>query len=132
MIIQSNIDQMKEISECGYCPKFNCWGATQYALGHRKKYGWVGEQVMWRWLKSKTVLVSDDHQVGDILVISDNRYNQLIHTAVYLGDGIWFHKEGKFEASFHTKQTVIKKYTNEIYFWGERVPKIEIYRLKTK
>jgi cell wall-associated NlpC family hydrolase len=132
MIKSDHIEEMKALTKHGICTKFNCWGATQYALGQRKRYGWIGENVMWRWLDSKTVVVLDELQVGDILVISDLKYNELIHTAVYMGNDLWFHKEGKFDASIETKDNVIEKYTNEEYFRGGRIPHIEIRRLTKK
>lgn len=130
MIIKSNIQEMTDNNPDGYNPKFNCWGATQYALGERKKYAWITERVMCQWICEKTVKVEKNSlKIGDILVISCNEYNKLIHTAVYIGNGKWFHKQGKFETSIMTKEEIIKIYTNLRFFWDGTTPKIDIHRL---
>jgi cell wall-associated NlpC family hydrolase len=116
----------------GYNSSFNCWGATQYALGQRKRWGWVGENVMWRWLNSKTEVVTGKVRLGDVLVISSALRGNLIHTAVYMGEGLWFHKQGKFEASSQSKSKVISIYTTDLYIYNGDHAKVNIHRLKTK
>lgn len=127
MIIQSHIEQMVQNTPKGYNPKFNCWGATQYALGKRKTYGWVGIQVMETWLHKNTFKIDGEAQVGDILVIKSKKNFFLVHTAVYVGQGVWFHKCGKFETAYESQAEVIKRYENS--FWGGDEPEIVVQRL---
>lgn len=132
MIIQSHIQQMKDATWDGYNPKFNCWGATQYALGQRKRWGWVGAEVMWRWINTKTTPVEGELQEGDVLVISCATYNKLIHTAVYMGNGKWFHKRGRHDTLIQSQQEVEDCYVNDRYFYGDMKAKVSIHRLKLK
>lgn len=134
MIIQERVQEMRRITSLtGYSKKFNCWGATQYALGHRTRYGWVGESVMSRWLNTKTVLVEDDSlEVGDILVITCDKRNFLIHTAVYMGNSMWFHKIGKEKATYESKAIVIERYSHRRFYWGGGKAKVELRRVKPK
>lgn len=132
MIIQSHIEVLQRVAFTGFTKKYNCWGATQYVLGKRKKYGWVGEQVMRRWLNTKTIEVSEkEPQIGDILVIECSYYGWLIHTAVYVGNNKWVNKHGKFDLAFETKEQILKEYGTTRYAREEHTVKTTIRRVKT-
>ena len=95
-----NKDRMQMVLALGSTSVVNCWGATKYVLGKAREMEWVDEKVMKRWLKSKTTEISHRGLVmGDIVSLWDD--GRLIHTATYLGRGVWFHKIG---ANYSAKQ----------------------------
>jgi hypothetical protein len=134
MILVKHIVEMKRVTKGGYNPKFNCWGATQYALGERKRYGWVGSTVMTKWLNQKTTTVNSEEslELGDILVITNSASEELIHTATYCGKGRWFQKVGKFQATFNSQNEVIKQYSTDIYVRNLKDLQVTIRRLNKK
>lgn len=75
----------------GFWGGFNCWGATLFTLGARRKLEWVECREMENWLMENTRPIHRPRKQGDILVVE--RYD-LEHTAVYIGDGKYFHKRG--------------------------------------
>ena len=124
MINIQNIEDMKWETRTGHSKKFNCWGATQFALGMRKKFAWVSEQVMLKWIDKNTTPVTDEVTPGDILILKSS-LGTLFHTAVYLGNNNWFHKLGSCETTFSEKEEIIKG-----YFKDPSSAQILIHRLK--
>lgn len=104
-------------AESGGCS--NCWGTTLYTLGTLPKLAFIGGTDMDSWLADNTTRVKRP-AFGDILVIrygqdgrdcycTDNEGNELaaccggedcdqvgelMHTAVYVGAGLYWHQEG--------------------------------------
>lgn len=129
MIDRQRIQAMIKATKGGYNSEFNCWGATQYLLGHKEKIGWIEEKKMWSWLDKKTQVVTKSKlAVGDILVISRND-GTLIHTAVYVGRNKWFHKRGKWEALRESKKDILNHYAGELYVYGGFKANINIHRV---
>lgn len=130
MLSQNRINQMTKAASSGYNNKFNCWGATKFALGHLTKYQWVKEDAMMAWLNQKTFQLKPRAklQSGDILVIQKSN-GYLLHTAIYLGNRLWFHKKGKFETGSESKLKIINTYTSDMYLYGGFTAKISIRRL---
>lgn len=129
MIQSSRIQTMIKATKTGYNSEFNCWGATQYLLGHKDKISWINEKKMWSWLDKKTVIINNEKlKAGDILVISRND-GALIHTAVYVGRNKWFHKKGKWEAVRESKEEIINHYAGGLYIYGGLKAQINIHRI---
>ena len=105
---------------------FNCWGATLYALGEMADLVWICASDMMDFLNEKTREVTEQEvmQKGDILVLYgydedamfEMDYNEdgdeivLIHTAIYLGRGIFWHKMGANKSEFATQEEVVQGY----------------------
>lgn len=94
---------------------FNCWGTTLYIQGVLDEPYWVYGKDMSDWLKSNTYYVPENEvKRGDILVMRDREdtsdQTSLVHTAVYLGDGVYFHKSGSAPAEYTSKHGVIDSY----------------------
>lgn len=100
---------------------FNCWGTTLYILGETDYLDWVYSEDMIDFLESKTNNISnEDLQIGDILALYSEDY--LIHTAVYLGKGLYFHKMGASNSEFTQLENILNTYPE--------YETIEYYRLK--
>lgn len=70
----------------------NCWGTTLWVLGVHQEHHAIFEDRMEPWLATNTVPVdADGIRPGDILVW--RWYESLIHTAVCIGDGRYFHQD---------------------------------------
>ncbi len=75
----------------------NCWNATQIFHDESVEQRYTDESEMLMWLQENTTEISeDDIQFGDILVMHGHPIfgDELVHTAVYLGNGLYFHKGG--------------------------------------
>ena len=55
-------------------------------------------------------LVNTMMRIGDILVLSGRA--ELVHTAIYTGKGMWWHKPGAQAAEFATEERVVKMYND--------------------
>lgn len=73
----------------------NCWNATLLALRFSKNVEYTECRYMEHWLANRTVGISRlyKRKIGDILVIRALD-KELLHTAVYVGDGLYWHKAG--------------------------------------
>ena len=99
MLNKTNVSKMKRKGMTG---EFNCWGATAHALGAIKKPYWVCGHDMNSFIRKFTKSKSGEFKEGDIVVIYNTDGGRLkkmaeydlIHTAVYIGDGMWYHKLG--------------------------------------
>jgi len=84
----------------GWDNTFNCWGATLYCLNMDSELLWIDKEEMTEFLDIHTKEIDDapNLKVGDILAMyrDDDHYygSGLCHTAVYLGNGKYFHKKG--------------------------------------
>ena len=74
---------------------YNCWGATQKFFQPRQnKLHWADENEMKDWLETYTVKCNPKKH--NIVAIYDNE--GLIHTAVHIGQGKYYHKRGSYTA----------------------------------
>ena len=95
---------------------FNCWGATQFVLGQAEDLWWVGVGEMLAWLKNATKKIYGPRKKGDVLVITRYGGMQLIHTAVYVGGGLYFHKRGGNHAETTDLKEVMKTYPGDKHY----------------
>lgn len=93
---------------------FNCWGATLYVLGDRDRLKWVDHREMDEFLVEETEPIYRPAKKGDILTVSV--WGRLTHTAVYMGNGRYFHKRGSNSAEITNLAGVRKIYRGE-YKW---------------
>lgn len=89
--------------------QFNCWGGTLYALGQIDELYWVNACDMTDFLEECTVLVDEDIREGDILTLW-SEYDGLVHTAVCVRDGVWWHKMGTDKSEYTDMQGVLDSY----------------------
>lgn len=94
--------------------QFNCWGATLFVLGVKTRLYWEDELAMDRWLEENTKELYRPRKKGDILVVKD-LFGILKHTAVYMGDGKYFHKRGGGIAEVTNLEGVRKVYPYKQY-----------------
>jgi len=89
---------------------FNCWGATLFGLGQIDKLYWVRQGSMENFLYKETIEIEEkDLKKGDILALY-NETEGLIHTALYVGNDMWWHKVGGLHSEFTSKEKVIETY----------------------
>lgn len=92
---------------------YNCWGATLFVLGHARILQWIECGVMRRWLEENTEPIHRPRKPGDIVAV----YGWgLEHTAVYLGNGKYFHKMGSNRAEITDLAGVRKIYDGKYEF----------------
>ena len=116
-----NIKEAHELANYyGEC-NFNCWGATLYALGKINVLEWIDGEDMLDFSENNTIIqIKIRLRLGDILALYDE--DGLIHTAIYVGAGKWWHKLGGLESIYSTKEEVLKWYPEGTFY--------EIRRLK--
>ena len=90
MIITKRIEKLNNLGESDI---INCWGTTMFSLGSINKMRWIDSKTMNKFLNLKTARCNENHQIGDIVVFLNNK-NELVHTAIYYGNNLWFHKLG--------------------------------------
>ena len=78
----------------------NCWSTTLYTLGASDEIKFVTDFEMEKWLTANTKRISKyngkwKRKFGDILVLKevDSKEYSLIHTAIYLGNNIYWHQK---------------------------------------
>lgn len=110
----------------GQNASFNCWGATLFVLNATNCLEWTNDYEMEYFLETKTFPIYEYQlKEGDILVLYGDEYfgeNQLSHTAVYIGNGEYWHKKGELEA-----ETIRLEEILDIYYDYDR---IEYRRIK--
>jgi hypothetical protein len=128
LINESNLDQAHEEGREGN-GNFNCYCTSLFILGQVKELYWVDCPEITEFIHKHTIEVSNA-QRGDMLVMWEedmcDEYGDeqdedgciISHTAVYLGNGRWFHKEGGSKSSFGTQQDVLDAYLHA--FWEYR------------
>jgi hypothetical protein len=99
---------------------YNCWGATQFVLGFAKRLRWIENHEMYEWLNENTHRIYRPSKWGDILAIyysdADDRPWGLKHTAVYMGNGQYFHKRGACPAQIVTLKEIKETYSGVCVF----------------
>ena len=112
----SNIERANEKAETDSWT-FNCWGGTLYALNQTDILEWVDQCTMIDFLDDNTQIVdSDKLEIGDILALWINKYCLVLeHTAVYIGEGVFWHKVGGKESEFGNQEQIQDKYPNGKY-----------------
>lgn len=116
---KENIENAHKLAKNG-AYQFNCWGATLYALNEISELCWVKVRRMADFLAHNTELYSGKLKKADILVIWNGK--ELLHTAIYIGGGKFWHKMGADISEFATKQGVLDNYSEGRF--------IEIRRMK--
>ena len=106
MLNKSNITEM---TKKGSSFNFNCWGATRYALGLTDRPIWECQHEMEEFLGDETSDITGNLQKGDILSLWDE-WDNLMHTATYVGGGLYWHKVGAQHARYNTKKEIIELY----------------------
>jgi hypothetical protein len=72
----------------------NCWNATLLYYGATSKIEYCNPYFMDEWLEENGYVIDcSKRQKHDVLVIEDG-YELLQHTAVYVGDDMYWHKQG--------------------------------------
>lgn len=107
-------ERMYEALELGERPTwdFNCWGATAYVLDMTDELYWWNHWQMDSLLEHETEDVANKRRrIGDILVLRRVRDGLLMHTAVYIGKGMYFHKMGSNNSSIMTYEQVTREYS---------------------
>jgi hypothetical protein len=104
---------------------FNCWGTTLFILNIVKELFWISREEITDFIERHTIItgVSDKLKQGDILVMYGNtadedyaEYGQIIiHTAVYIGKNLWFHKRGSNESEFLPLECILDCYGHDEY-----------------
>jgi cell wall-associated NlpC family hydrolase len=91
---------------------FNCWGATLYVLNVSRTLTWVEEHVMQEFLVKRTDKIkTEDIQEGDIFVMyGETWFGYLQHTAVYIGEGMYFHKRGSKHSEITNLEDIFEIY----------------------
>lgn len=94
----------------------NCWGTTLWTMKALGPNTFVCPETMTLWLKRNTRKIAKP-VFGDILVIWFDKhtwggeFGELCHTAIYLGDGLYWHQEGMYgEFRVGTLKQVLQVY----------------------
>jgi hypothetical protein len=106
---------------------FNCWGTTLFILNKVQELRWIYREEITDFIEEHTKIIEsiDELKTGDILVmcgdVSDNYYHNeeyepgVIHTAVYVGKNLWFHKRGANESEFLPLECILDCYGHDEY-----------------
>ena len=101
-------DAFKAMSSWWDREAFNCWGFTAAHFGWIADIEWVDRDTMINLLSRNTKPV-ESIEVGDIEAYYDD-LGELIHTAVYAGDGLYYHKEGQRCFHHEEQKSIYKRY----------------------
>lgn len=97
-------------------PYANCWALTMLICGGLNKPKWVEADEIEKWLALNTHGFNNKVRSGDILVMRSpfayDRNNCIIHTAIYMGEGKYWHKPGSDVGQYATLKDVQKIYRN--------------------
>ena len=89
-----NTSNMQKVNSMKSSYQTNCWGSTQFALNHTKVASWSERSDMENFLSLHSTPVNmHEIKTGDILVMRD-LFGTLLHTALYMGNGLFWHKPG--------------------------------------
>lgn len=117
----SNLNKTVKLSK-KYTWDFNCWGATQYILDKNPELEWIDKEAMEEFLDDNTVIIEkEDLKRGDILCLYDSI--GLSHTAVYIRNGVYFHKKGCNNGEYATLESITDIYYNYEYIEFRRLRK---------
>lgn len=109
LLNKSNIKKANKHAKLGD-KRFNCWGATLYALNFIDYLEWIDRGQMQDFLNKQTYGICENQiEEGDILVLYDE-FEDLIHTAVYIGNKMFWHKLGDMEAEEEYLQDILDTY----------------------
>jgi len=92
-------------------PYSNCWNST--LLFHKVPVPrrWEDDETIQAWLRANTRRYEQHpRRYGDILWIGDEDEDYIKHTAVYVGNGWYWHKDGDRIAEFATLDRVLQRY----------------------
>lgn len=120
LVNESKLQQAHREGKKGNCG-FNCFGASLFVLGRVAKLYWVDCPEITEFINNNTFQINEV-QRGDLLIMyaedycddyTDDQNDEgliIIHTAVYMGNEEWFHKEGVSRSSFGTQDDVLDSY----------------------
>lgn len=113
------------LSNYGNFPRtdaFNCWGATLLYFGVTSKLRWLEQKEIIQWLSKFTAPVPlSEKRIDDILVLR-TRALGVIHTAVYLSENQYWHKNGSEKAEIISLEGILEKYKAESFEYCRRKP----------
>lgn len=105
--------------------RFNCYCTSLFVLGKREELYWIDCPEITEFINNDTAEVTRVKR-GDILVMyAEDIYGDyveqqnedkliIVHTAVYMGNGEWFHKEGGGLSSFTDKKGILNSYGYQV------------------
>lgn len=101
---------------------FNCWNATLFVLGKTDELYWSDNFEIADFINEETFTIPSPSK-WDILVLYDFPSSywaeeqgidpeilRICHTAVYIGNGQWFHKRGESQSEFATENEIKEIY----------------------
>lgn len=118
LLNRNNIKQAHDLAKDNWEETFNCWGATLFALGQIEELEWTDCQYMTEFLDNETEEINKGEiKIGDILAMYDwyDGDYRLIHTAVYIGNGKFWHKCGGSQSYYHSEVDVLNSYNYDDY-----------------
>lgn len=95
MRTKRTLSQMRELCETSPTGP-NCWNTTMWVHGATDQRNWIDQDVIKNWVDRACMPIkAEDVKIGDICLFFNNRDEKdLWHSAVYIGEGLWFHKRG--------------------------------------
>jgi len=118
---ETRMNEAKEQGKGG-TSQFNCWGCTLFILDISEDLYWVDNEEITKFIDCNTSIIIKP-KIGDILVLYvypdvewldeedvDPDILRISHTAVYVGDGKWFHKRGCNQSEFVTEKEIKEVY----------------------
>lgn len=112
----SNMEKAKAES-IGSNGLFNCWGATLYVLNKIETLEWIDGYEMRHFLDNETFSIDESQlQIGDILVLNSEYApeGELLHTAVYIGNNLFYHKRGQCNSAEASLAEILEEYCDYI------------------
>ena len=106
-------------------PYANCWALTMLIYGGLKAPKWVTADEIEQWLADNTVDAIGEPRSGDILVMRSkynySRENCIEHTAIYMGNGDYWHKPGNDVGQYTTLAFMQRLYAGATIQYHVRV-----------
>lgn len=95
-------------------PYANCWALTMLICGGIRRPTWAHVDQVEEWLEDKTHDIDDAPRAGDIFIMRSRfargRDRCMEHTAVYMGNGIYWHKPGADVGQYTTMADMQEQY----------------------
>ena len=118
----------------GKYPEANCWGLTAFILGGRSRLYWMDGKLMEKRLHTRLRRLNRKpkrFRVGDVAAKVSVYFDiwsktvpfceELMHTAVYVGRGLWLHQTGwRGEVKLHKFETMRSCYKGETRYYRAR------------
>ena len=114
----------------GKYPEANCWGLTAFILGWRSRLYYMNGKLMEERLRTRLrrlVQKPKRFRMGDVVAKYKDEVQQLwagpstaelMHTAVYVGRGLWLHQTGwRGVVQLHKFETMRRCYMGETRYY---------------